>query len=164
MHVLMTDCTQDLQDPFGAYDYPERVHPLNSQPLIEVCLRIPTYTLTQGGRSRAAARYAFRGDLPPEVASRTSKGFIDYQNAELLLRNLGTVREFLLDGLLVAERLLDRRKLERLLTPDQTMLSPEAGEALCEHLSYEAWLRNWADVTCHGPAHDFPVVIRSSLA
>jgi asparagine synthase (glutamine-hydrolysing) len=164
MHILMTDCTQDLQDPFGAYDYPERVHPLNSQPLMEVCLRIPTYILTHGGRSRAAARHAFRGDLAPKVASRTSKGFIDYQNAELLLRHLGTVRELLLDGLLVAERLLDRRKLERLLTPDQTMLSPEAGEALCEHLSYEAWLRNWVDLTCHTPVRDLPVIIRSSLA
>jgi asparagine synthase (glutamine-hydrolysing) len=151
MHVLMTDCTQDLQDPFGAHDYPERVHPLNSQPLIEVCLRIPTYTLAHGGRGRAAARHAFFHDLPPTVALRRSKGFIDFQNAQLLLRHLGTVRELLLEGFLVAERLLDRRKLERLLTPDQTMLSPDAGEALCEHLSYEAWLRNWVDVTRKTP-------------
>jgi asparagine synthase (glutamine-hydrolysing) len=156
MHILMTDCTQDLQDPFGAHDYPERVHPLNSQPLIEVCLRIPTYTLAHGGRGRAAARHAFFHDLPPTVASRRSKGFIDFQNAKLLLRNLATVRELLLEGFLVTERLLDRRKLERLLTPDQTMLSPDAGEALCEHLSYEAWLRNWMDVVRNAPGSPAP--------
>jgi asparagine synthase (glutamine-hydrolysing) len=143
LHVLMTDCTQDLRDPLGSQDYPERVQPLNSQPLIETCLRIPTYVLTRAGWSRAAARSAFSSNLPSQIVSRFSKGYIDSQNADLLRRNLDMVRELLLDGHLASRRLIDRRKLERLLTPEQVRLSPEAGEALCEHLSYEVWLRNW---------------------
>jgi len=75
--------------------------------------------------------------------SRVSKGYIDSQNAELLECNLAWVRELLLDGQLVAQRLIDRRKLEALLTREQIRLSPVSGEILCEHLSYEAWLRNW---------------------
>ena len=147
LHVMMTDCPQDLRDPFGAANYPERVHPLNSQPLIETCLRIPTDVLTHAGYSRAAARHAFADDLPAAVLSRTSKGYIDSLNAQLLERNLAWVRELLLDGQLVAHGLIDRRKLEALLTREQIRLSPAAGEVLCEHLSYEAWLHNWAATT-----------------
>jgi asparagine synthase (glutamine-hydrolysing) len=143
LHVMMIDCPQDAHDPFGSVDYPERVMPLNSQPLIEACLRIPTYTLTHAGWSRAAARAAFAGDLSAQTVSRVSKGYIDSQNAELLERHLPWVRELLLDGQLVAHRLIDRHKLEALLTPERIRLSPVAGEILCEHLSYEAWLRNW---------------------
>ena len=75
--------------------------------------------------------------------SRVSKGYIDSQNAELLECNLAWAREWLLEGQLVAQRLIDRRKLEALLTREQIRLSPVAGEIVCEHLSYEAWLRNW---------------------
>jgi asparagine synthase (glutamine-hydrolysing) len=143
LHVMMTHCPQDAHDPFGSVDYPERIMPLNSQPLIEACLRVPTYILTHAGWSRAAARAAFADELPAQTVSRMSKGYIDSQNAELLECNLAWVRELLLDGQLVAQRLIDRRKLEALLTREQIRLSPVAGEILCEHLSYEAWLRDW---------------------
>jgi len=143
LHVMMTDCPQDLRDPLGSADYPERVQPLNSQPLIETCLRIPTYVLTHAGWSRAVARAAFASDLPAQTVSRVSKGYIDAQNAELLERNLPWARQCLLDGQLVSRGLLERRKLEALLTPERIRLSPEASEILCEHLSYEAWLHNW---------------------
>jgi asparagine synthase (glutamine-hydrolysing) len=142
-HVLVTDCLQDLRDPLGGPGYPERVQPLNSQPLIETCLRVPTYVLTHEGWSRAAARTAFAGELPPGIVSRVSKGYIDSQHADLLLRNLALVREWLLDGELASRGFIDRRKLETILTPEGVRLSPLAGEILCEHLSYEAWLQTW---------------------
>jgi asparagine synthase (glutamine-hydrolysing) len=144
LHVLMMDWTQDLRDPFGSQNYPERVHPLCSQPLIEACLRIPTYILTREGWSRGAARSAFLPDLAPQIVSRMTKGYIDSQNADLLLKNLAFVRELLLEGQLVSHGLIDRHKLEQLLTPERVRLSAEACEVLCEHLSYEAWLRTWA--------------------
>jgi asparagine synthase (glutamine-hydrolysing) len=104
---------------------------------------VPTYVLTNQGWSRGAARTAFADVIPPAIVSRVSKGYVDSQIADLLLRNLPLVREWLLAGRLASHGLIDRRKLEAILTPDRVRLSPDAGEILSEHLSYEAWLQSW---------------------
>ena len=49
----------DFYDPLGQGNEAERISPLFSQPLMELCLRIPTYVLTEGGWDRAVARRAF---------------------------------------------------------------------------------------------------------
>src|SRR5207248_1207100 len=51
-------------------------HPLLSQPVMEVCLQIPTYLLVQGGRERSLAREAFADRLPPQILQRRDKGSI----------------------------------------------------------------------------------------
>lgn len=44
-------------DPFEQASAPELVNPLLSQPLVELCLRLPTFLLTQGGsRSRTCSK------------------------------------------------------------------------------------------------------------
>jgi len=50
------------------------VAPLMSQPLVEHCLRVPSWAWFAQGRNRAAARRAFETLLPAEVARRRSKG------------------------------------------------------------------------------------------
>src|SRR5581483_7615216 len=64
----------DFYDPLGQEGEAERLAPLCSPPLMELCLRIPTYVLTQGGWDRAVARRAFYDDLPPEIRNRRHKG------------------------------------------------------------------------------------------
>jgi len=44
--------------PLGNLEFAEEFHPLMSQPLMELCLKIPSYLLTRGGRPRALARTA----------------------------------------------------------------------------------------------------------
>jgi asparagine synthase (glutamine-hydrolysing) len=143
-HILMMSVLHDFYDPLAAPHGPERIRPLASQPLIEACLRIPTYVLTAGGRDRAATRHAFAGEVPPAILSRRAKGGIDQLVQRLLLRNLPFVREFMLDGVLVKEKLLNRQKVERVLAT-QGMLGPEVGELMARHLSTEAWVRVWLD-------------------
>src|SRR5690606_24180262 len=50
------------------------IHPLLAQPVLEACLRIPTWLWVRGGRDRAVARRAFADLLPPAIATRRSKG------------------------------------------------------------------------------------------
>lgn len=118
------------------------VHPLASQPVVETCLRIPTYVLLADGVSRGLARRAFQDLLPPEVARRTVKGLPMAFRQRLVRNNVAFIRECLLDGLLSRERLLDRRKLEDYLIPDQAFLTVEP-HRIMDYMDCEAWLSHW---------------------
>src|SRR5262249_37010397 len=91
------------------------VAPFISQPLIELCLRIPTYLNVDAGRSRAVARRAFSDVLAPEILSRTTKGTCGLWLKGAIDRNQRFIRDYLMDGLLVKKCVLDRRKLEAVL-------------------------------------------------
>ena len=131
----------DILVPAGG---PEHVHPLVSQPLIEVCLRIPTYILTIGGQDRAIARRAFAQDVPTEIITRHAKGGLVDHVKIVFHNNIAFIREFLLDGLLVNRRLLDRHRLEQLLSEQHAIMNREFSE-IQDHISTEAWLRSWSN-------------------
>jgi len=126
-------------DPFERDAAPEQVSPLLSQPIVEFCLRLPTYLLTLGGRGRGLARTAFEADLPPEIATRRSKGGIDDHIKKVLLQNLVLARGILLDGELVRRRILDRSKLEKALSLGPTTSSSSVAE-LHVLIGIEAWI------------------------
>ena len=119
--------------------------PLLSQPLVELCLRIPTYVLIRNGMDRATARRAFAPDLPPEIIKRRNKGRIDQHIRNVLDANLNFVRDVLLNGRLVKEGLLNRRNLEMYLTRERSPADFEYSEILQEQLCVEAWLSRWLD-------------------
>jgi asparagine synthase (glutamine-hydrolysing) len=140
-HIRMCSVQHDYYHPFGNVDSPERVSPLISQPLIELCLRIPLYLLAYGGQDRMLARQAFAGALPAAIVSRRSKGTADSYIQKVFSANQHFVRELLIDGMLVANGFLDRKKLETALSPTEGALRPGAAEALIFHVNTEAWLR-----------------------
>ncbi len=129
-------------DPFEQAAAPEIVNPLLSQPLMEYCLQLPTYLLIQGGRGRALARRAFADDLPAQVINRRSKGDMEEHVKAVLQSNLAFVRELLLDGQLAARGLIDRPKVEELLSGRPTTLSSAAGQ-IHSLVAIEAWLARW---------------------
>ena len=133
---------QEYYDPLGSSSNPERVHPLMSQPLVELCLRIPTYILASRGWDRAIARQAFSEDVPREILRRRSKQGMHEDMAGILKRNIDTARELLLDGHLVNERLLDRKSVEVALSGGPTE-DGNAAREIFDHLSTEVWLRSW---------------------
>lgn len=92
--------------PHGAKQ--EAISPLLSQPLIEHCLRIPSWSWFANGRNRAAARRAFEPLLPSEVAWREGKGSPDSLLARLFETNRALLRDHLGDGLLAKARIIDR--------------------------------------------------------
>jgi len=131
---------------FGSGQYAEHIDPLNSQPLWELLLRLPTYTLLAGGVSRGLARRAFADVLPSEIRRRQVKGTGGPFYQHLLRRNKALVRETLLDGLLVKENYFDRHKLDVCLSQDDPSITVAAHVLLC-YLAAEIWLRQWRDVT-----------------
>lgn len=132
----------EFYDPLGRPDDPEPVQPLMSQPLIELCLRIPTYVLTNSGWDRAIARRAFRTEVPREILRRRSKGGLEENVQEILMGNLRAARELLLDGHLVSAGLLHRGRVEEALSDRPTRTAATMAE-IFDHLATEAWLRRW---------------------
>ena len=143
-HILYTYLTHVQYDPLGSSDRPETVPALISQPLLELCFRIPTYVLTAGGTGRAIARLAFANSLPPEIVNRSTKGAGTDQVRNLYANNLEFLRELLLDGILVEEGILDRTTLEESLAKPERV-SNAVASVLPVYYSTEAWLRRWAD-------------------
>jgi asparagine synthase (glutamine-hydrolysing) len=122
---------------------PEYVLPYYSQPVVELCLRIPAYLNIVGGRDRAIARMAFTDDVPPTILSRHWKDHPTGVLEAMVMANLPKARELLLDGVLVQQRLLDRARLEAHLKPDAVSSRMYGGE-LFDHFACEAWARRWA--------------------
>ena len=89
--------------------------PLLSQPVMEACLRVPSWMWISGGQNRAVARSAFATQLPKDVLERRSKGtFVNYTSG-MYSRNKETIRRFLLDGRLQSHGLLDLHQLNAFL-------------------------------------------------
>ncbi len=123
--------------------YADIVHPLISQPIIELCLQIPCYVLTYGGIDRALVRDGFSEMMPPEITRRTTKACTTNYINGLLVRNLPFLREYLLGGLLVGEGVLDRAKTEASLTESCLIRDPYLLFPVLNAIKAEAWLRTW---------------------
>jgi asparagine synthase (glutamine-hydrolysing) len=132
----------EYYDQLRTLSAPESLCPLMSQPIVELCLQLPTYLLTHGGHGRALARQAFAADLPDEIARRRSKGGMEEHVKAVLLRNIEFVRGMLLEGMLVRRGIVDRAKLEEVLSGRPTAIASSLMEIyLC--LGIEAWLNRW---------------------
>lgn len=121
----------------------DRVYPLVSQPIVELAARIPTYVLIAGGTARGLVRAAFASEMPPDIIRRRTKGGIDVYVKRVMKHNLHVLRELFLDGILVRERILDRAKIDRMLSRGRGWTATEVSELMVEHLSTEIWLRSW---------------------
>jgi asparagine synthase (glutamine-hydrolysing) len=93
-------------------------------------------------RDRALARIAFADALPREILERRSKGGAEKLARRILTRNAPFVRECLLDGQLVQQGIVDRRRLEAALGQGP---SPEGVGTvpLFDLLGTELWLQSW---------------------
>ncbi|MGH8176775.1 MAG: asparagine synthase-related protein [Steroidobacter sp.] len=138
-------------DVLQSLDDPVLVHPFISEPMVEVCLRIPSHLMVRDGWDRALAREAFAQELPDEIRKRTSKGSMDLWARELVAHNATFIREALLDGILVKERLVDRQKLEQCM-PGVPTKNPLPIGCFLDYVCAEAWLRVWTENKCRAAA------------
>lgn len=94
--------------------------PLLSQPVMEACLKVPTWMWIADGRNRAVARQAFADRLPQGILDRRSKGsYLGYMTT-LYMRNKLKMYAFLKEGLLSAHDLLDHSELADFFARDLT--------------------------------------------
>lgn len=142
--IAVTSTT--YHSPFCGSHGPLRMSPLVSQPLIETALRMPTHLHWKYGLDRAVARTAFADVLPQEILLRgLGKGGPGLWVKRVVERNSGFLREFLLDGILARRRLIDRTKLETILSPRIAKSTVVVGDILAK-VYIEAWLRAWQRV------------------
>jgi asparagine synthase (glutamine-hydrolysing) len=121
-----------------------KISPLMSQPVVELCLRIPSWMWCRGGRNRAIAREAFANDLPPLIVLRQSKGSPDRFIQDIFNTNRTIIREMMLEGLLSRQGLLDRPAVERALSASAAV-EDHGWFRLMALVDVEAWARSWAD-------------------
>jgi asparagine synthase (glutamine-hydrolysing) len=131
--------------PIARFERAPQHHPLLSQPLMEVCLRIPTYLLLRGGRERGLAREAFADRVPAEILRRRDKGSIVSHAAEMLRQSEPFVRELLLDGVLAGAGVIVREELEPYIVHGQPFRE-EHLMPLLACIAAEVWAR-----TCGSP-------------
>ncbi|WP_394003199.1 asparagine synthase-related protein [Luteimonas sp. WGS1318] len=117
--------------------------PLLAQPVVETCLRVPTWMWMRGGHNRAVARTAFMHRLPAEIIDRRSKGsFIGYSGA-VFERNMPGMRAFLLEGHLQERGLLDATALRAVFDDTQRAYS-NAMQRVFDLCMVENWVRHQA--------------------
>jgi asparagine synthase (glutamine-hydrolysing) len=117
-------------------------HPLLSQPVVEACLETSTPVLSQGEGERSFARQVFADRLPEIIVSRRSKGDISVFLGRTLAMNVPMLRDFLLDGRLVAQGVLKRQDLEAVLSPEVLIFRNSYSEVVTAAV-LEAFVRYW---------------------
>ncbi|ESQ92586.1 lasso peptide isopeptide bond-forming cyclase [Asticcacaulis benevestitus] len=125
-------------------DEPALILPLLSQPVMELCLRIPSWKWCAGGRDRALARRAFTPDLPSAIIDRRSKGGPHSFAYDVVDTNKTILKTQLLDGLLVGQGLLDRHRLEQILS-SPSPIPPGLYMRLAVLAEAEAWSQHWSN-------------------
>lgn len=118
------------------------VHPLLARPVVEACLAVPTWRLTHGSGNRALARHLFADWLPDIVRNRRNKGEATIYYRRSIAENLPWLRAFLLDGVLVANGLLDGEGIDAALR-DESLIWTQDARMIPVYASFEAWARYW---------------------
>lgn len=118
------------------------LHPLLMQPVVELCLTVPTWIHVAGGVDRSLARRAFADWLPESVVQRCGKGSLTSLYARQVAASEATLRPFLLDGVLVSCGVLDGAAVADALEPDRLLWGAE-GTVLLNAAAVEAWVRYW---------------------
>lgn len=144
-HVAGVAGSANYNSVFHSSSHADHIDPLNSQPIWELMLQLPTYTVLRRGVSRGLARYAFGELLPAEIRRRQVKGTGTPFYQEMVRRNFPLIRETLSDGLLVKGSFLDRRKLATFLSAEEPFLMVGVTEVMA-YMAAEVWLRQWADI------------------
>ena len=125
---------------FHCGQYADHIDPLNSQLVWEALLEIPTYTLLLNGVSRGLARYAFADLLPSEIRKRRGKGSGGAFYQGIVERNKSFLREVLMNGHLVTDNYLDRRKLQAYFEAENPHMVVGASQLL-SYVAAEVWLQ-----------------------
>ena len=123
-------------------DEPTNLHPLICQPVLELCLRIPSWLWAAGGRDRAVARAAFGTILPDAILDRRGKGSLQSLFVRGFQAQRPMLRDLLVGGRLASEGIVDSDEVAEYLD--------EPGEPrdvryirILELASAEQWLRSF---------------------
>lgn len=125
--------------------------PLLAQPVLEACLRTPTWMWNAGGRNRAVARDAFLDRLPPQIFHRQTKGGLNVFMGTIFEANRATLSDHLERGWLATAGLVDSRAIATALSTPK--LSSRQMNRILHLADAESWARTWPSTgdLRHGP-------------
>lgn len=104
--ALLLQLDHELDGLGGSSSLPHH-SPLMAQPVVEACLRVPSWMWCAGGINRSLAREAFATDLPASILARRSKGGPESFSARVFEANRTRLLPFLHEGRLASEGFLD---------------------------------------------------------
>lgn len=140
-HVAMLASALGTLDWNDRIAHPPQIAPLLSQPVVELCLSIPTWQWIDSGVDRAIARRAFRGLLPDILIDRKSKGGPSGFLLTLFAARSEEVREWLMSGLLVANGVLDPAFVQQ--AAQSAVETGTNARRLLMFSNAEAWAQSW---------------------
>ena len=118
------------------------IQPILAQPIVELCLRIPTFLWVTGGRDRAVARAAFRGLIPDAILARRSKGRLESMFRKGYKAGREQLEEHLLEGRLRGLGIVDPEVVSAYIREPGG--PSDAGYIrLLEIAAAESWLRSF---------------------
>lgn len=144
-YVAMLARAQKSIELYPRDSAPPQIAPLLSQPILELCLSIPTWYAVRGGRERAVARAAFAADLPPLVIERRTKGSPSGFLRRLFDAHMPQALELLRGGRLVEAGLLDPAYLER--AAEAAWQDDGRDHRILTLCGAETWVRWWEGKT-----------------
>lgn len=143
MHVRLLGRAMKGHELYARSAHPPQIAPLLAQPIVDLCLAIPSWQWVEGGRDRAVARAAFADLLPPAIVARRSKGGPTGFMLALYRRDARKIAELLADGLLMQTGMLDSSYV-RAIDCDRPGGAAQAIRLLTL-ASAENWVRYWSE-------------------
>lgn len=120
---------------------PPHIAPLLSQPIVELCLSIPTWMWIANGINRSVARAAFSDLLPATTTKRIHKGGPSGFSFAIYRDNREKIHALLRDGLLATTGIIDATLLDE--PDDPSWRGSERIQRLLEFAAAESWARHW---------------------
>lgn len=118
------------------------LHPLLAQPLLELCLAIPSWLWVRGGIDRAVAREAFGDLLPRPIVQRRTKGSLQGLFHRYFAQMRDPVRELLLTGELRRLGMIESAAVEQAFA-DGSWAEDDVQMRLSEMAALDLWLQSW---------------------
>ncbi len=141
LHVAMILGAQHFFETYYPASAPAPFFPLLSQPVMEACIRTPTYFLAGGAQDRSLARSSFADWLAPDILKRRIKGRFTGYFRKLFMLNAARLRDLLLGGALAEEGVIDRNAVEDYFAQGPPMDTDFF--QLIEYADVELWARAW---------------------
>ena len=142
-HVALIAAAQSYVEGLDPGCDPPLAVPLLAQPLLELCLRIPSWLWFERGLNRAVARRAFADELPDAILLRRSKGSTDSFLAQIFELHQHRIRDELLGGALRSLHLIDMPALLTLFASGRPLADGELQRIMALY-DAEIWCRAWS--------------------
>ncbi|MHA4836618.1 asparagine synthase-related protein [Sphingopyxis sp. MSC1_008] len=141
VHVAFLMRAQKSLELYPRRSAPLHIAPLLSQPIVELCLSIPTWRWIADGRDRAVARAAFSNRLPKTIIERSQKGGPAEFNLSIYRTQRDRLHEMLRGGVLAAAGIIDISLLDE---PEDISWRGNAREQrILAFAAAESWARHW---------------------